>query len=62
MEPVEATVEVRYLIFTVVRKIEEIGDRWFMQFEGSWESLNFGGERPPFNPGDRIKIMIEKVI
>lgn len=34
---------------------------WYVHFEGSYESLNFGNERPPFKEGDTIRISFEKL-
>lgn len=34
---------------------------WFIQFAGSWESLYFGAEQPPFKQGDTVKITFERI-
>lgn len=34
---------------------------WFVNFDGSWESICFGGDRPQFNKGDKIKITFERI-
>ena len=34
---------------------------WYIQFEGSLESVCLGNDKPPFAPGDRVKITITKV-
>lgn len=34
---------------------------WFVQFEGSWESLSLGKEKPGWATGDKIKITMEKI-
>lgn len=59
MEPVEA--KIRYVIRTKAKRVEQIKGCWFVQFEGSWESLNFGVEEPQFNPGDKVKITFERI-
>ena len=34
---------------------------WFVTFEGSYESLYFGDEKPTFTEGKRVKITFEEV-
>lgn len=41
--------------------IEEIDQGWFVQFEGSSESLYFGMEPPDFLEGDTVIMTFEKV-
>jgi hypothetical protein len=53
--------ETRFIIYTEVNKVEKIGDLWYANFLGSWESLALG-EAKPFEVGDQVKISIEKVI
>lgn len=40
---------------------ESVSRGWFVAFQGSYEALFFGEERPEFQPGDRIKITFEKI-
>lgn len=35
---------------------------WYVQFEGSWESLSLGMEKPAWTPGDKIKITMERIL
>ena len=52
----------RYSVTTKVRQVynEKATGRWFVHFEGSWESLYFGMEEPAFKVGDDIKITFER--
>jgi hypothetical protein len=51
-----------YTIYTRAKIVEQRGSpHWWAQFEGSWEALRFGEEKP-FVPGDMVKITFEKVI
>ena len=34
---------------------------WFVHFEGSSESINFGPEKPAWQDGDEIEITFERV-
>lgn len=43
----------------VITEMQSLG--WFIKFEGSHESVHFGGDKPPFNLGDKVKITFEKV-
>jgi len=43
----------------VESKYEDIG--WFVQFEGSWEGLFFGMDKPDFTTGDEVKITFTQV-
>lgn len=68
MEPVEAKVERHRLKinYTLVVKVESIRwhnnpDGYFVHFEGSRESLNFGIEPPQWSEGDDIKITFERI-
>lgn len=62
MEPTQAEMKKhdRYVIFTAVKRMEELAGGWWVQFDGSWESLYFGDEKPPFHVGNIIKITFEK--
>lgn len=53
--------EIKYLynIFTSVEDIKQIEGHWFVHFEGSRESLNFGTDHPGFAKGDKVKITFE---
>lgn len=33
---------------------------WFLLLEGSHEALHVGFEKPTFNPGDKVEIVIRK--
>lgn len=67
MEPLEAQVTQRtvYAIYTRANRVELRGlddaKSWWVQFDGSWESLHFGVVKP-FEEGDMVKITFEKVI
>ena len=52
---------VKYAVYTRVLKVEKLSRGWFVQFEGSWESLNFGPVRPHLYVGERVKITFEHV-
>lgn len=39
-------------------RLESVG--WFAQFEGSYESLFLGTEKPDLDKGDRVNITITK--
>lgn len=61
MESPEA--QVRYHVSAKVVNIvwRNQPDGWFVHFDGSRESLNFGIERPPWDIDDVIHITFEKV-
>lgn len=40
-----------------VLEYEDLG--WFVVFEGSWEKLNFGTERPNLKKGQKVEIIIQ---
>lgn len=73
MEPLEAQVtydappipRIVWVIYTRAKRVELRGlaeaKSWWVQFDGSWESLHFG-EAKPFEEGDMVKITFEKVI
>lgn len=65
MEPAEAPITPRtvYVIYTRAKHVYRLKDgvEWWVQFEGSWEALRFGEDRP-FDQGDMVKITFEKVI
>lgn len=53
----------RYVVYSKVLKVEEQKEPkvgWFVHFEGSWESIFLGEEKPAFEPGDTVKITFEK--
>jgi len=65
MEPPQAALEtiVKYIVVTRVLSIKWLDDHpegWFVHFEGSRESLNFGLERPVWEVGDVIEISFHK--
>jgi hypothetical protein len=39
---------------------EEIPLGWFVYMEGSYEALHVGMDKPDLEPGDKIKITVEK--
>lgn len=60
MESAKVEVEkLRYVIFTRVAKVMQLGEppdeTWWVNFDGSWESLCFGKTKP-FEKGDIVKI------
>lgn len=59
MEPAEA--KVRYVIYAEVEKIYQHGDKWFVHFAGSHESVFLGNYRPDFTQGDIAKITFERI-
>lgn len=38
----------------------EISHGWFVSFEGSFESVRFGDEKPPWEVGDTIDVTFQK--
>jgi hypothetical protein len=56
--------KINYVIYTTVNRVEALGKEpdveWWVNFEGSWESLCFGKSKP-FDKGDNVKITFEKV-
>ena len=65
MEPAKSQIMVNYVIYTTAQHVENMAKEgeppsWWVQFEGSWESLYFGTEKP-FGQGDKVKISFEKV-
>lgn len=38
---------------------EKASAGWFVNFEGSWESLFLGKEKPNLQPGQHVNIIIE---
>lgn len=50
----------RYVILSRVTLIDKRGSDWYVRFEGSWESLSLGTERPHWEKGDVIKLSFEK--
>lgn len=61
MEPAKTKIRINYVVYSKVKRCEEMRSGWYVQFEGSWESLLFGIERPQLDVGDEIKITFEKV-
>lgn len=62
MEPASPQrIKINYSIFTNVQSIRKLGDYYFIRFEGSQESLNFGTDPPEFKVGDKIKITFERI-
>ena len=56
-------IKVNYVVYAPVKRVEwrNHPDGWFVQFEGSWESLNFGITPPEWSVGDTVKITFERV-
>jgi hypothetical protein len=52
--------KINYTIQTQVNKVEKINNLWYVNFLGSWESMNFGEEKP-WEEGARIKITFEEI-
>lgn len=50
----------RFIIYAPVNRVEKVGDLWYVNFLGSWESLAFGEEKP-FEVGDKVKITFERI-
>lgn len=65
MGPTKTALKINYVVYTTARRIESRGQepntQWWVNFEGSWESLCFGTEAPQFEVGDRIKITFERI-
>ena len=59
MEPPQTQVTV-FVIYVRVDHVELHPDGWYVHFDGSWESINLGPDKP-FDEGDRVKITFEKV-
>jgi hypothetical protein len=59
MEPVEATINIVYVVYTKVNEVKEINDLFYVHFEGSRESIAF--PVPAFSKGDEVKITFAKV-
>ena len=51
--------KINYIVRTEVNRVEKIDGMWYVNFLGSWESLNFGEEQP-WKAGARIKITFEE--
>jgi len=64
MEPAQAPLNptVKYIVVTRVLEIKWLNhpDGWYVHFEGSRESLNFGIDRPAWDVGDVIEISFHK--
>ena len=56
MESVEASIDL--VIPTRVADMKMVGPKWFVRFEGSWEFLSVGADKPSFNIGDSKEIVI----
>lgn len=65
MESAETALKINHVVYTKVKKIEVItdslGDSWYVNFDGSWESLCFGKDDPGFKVGDKMKITFERI-
>lgn len=59
MEPLKSKIKIVHVVYTKVKRVEQILGYYFVQFEGSWESLQFGVEKP-FDVGATIKIIFEE--
>lgn len=63
MESTQAPVTIRHVIHTTVFDVKEgiskAGKGWWVQFEGSRESLWFDDPQP-FEVGDKVKITFQK--
>lgn len=42
-------------------KFSEESTGWFVTFDGSYEALYFGSEKPGFDKGDKVKITFERM-
>lgn len=55
---------IHHVVYTRAAKVVNLGtdtdQHWWVNFDGSWESLYFGSTKP-FEQGDRVKITFEKV-
>lgn len=62
MESAPIPLKINYVVYCKILKIEWLNrpDGWFVHFEGSWESINFGIERPAWSVGDIVKITFEQ--
>lgn len=65
IEEPPAKPKVIYVVYTKAALVEARGPApdtsWWVRFDGSWESLYFGGDKP-FEEGALIKITFEEVI
>lgn len=61
---VRQKLRIHHVIVTRVSKVVNLGteedQHWWVNFEGSWESLYFGSTKP-YDEGDRVKITFQKV-
>lgn len=61
MEPLDQSrLVTRYTIPTRVVRIIQKKEGWFVHFEGSWEMLNLGLDRPDLEEGDEVIITIQR--
>lgn len=58
LEP--SIITIVWAFYVHVAKVEKIGEKYFVHFEGSWESLCFGSDAP-FKKGDLVRIEFRKV-
>lgn len=42
-------------------QFEEASKGWYVHLDGSFEGLYLGVEKPELNPGDKIRITLEKI-
>lgn len=53
--------QIRYNIHTTVTKVFQLGEMWFIHFDGSWESLAVGFEEPDLLAGDKVLITFQRI-
>lgn len=62
--PTPTLAKTRFTIVTIAAKVVDLGEKgdphWWVNFEGSWESLYFGAAKP-FTEGRRVKITFEEL-
>ena len=63
MESPKESIRFQYTVLTKVLEIKwlDIPKGWFVHFDGSRESINFGSEPPTWTTGDIIKITFERL-
>jgi hypothetical protein len=58
--PEKIKLRYNFVIYTSVNRVEKVGEVWYANFLGSWESIAFGEEKP-FEVGDKVKITFERI-
>lgn len=74
MEPLEATVIFTTIVnieerfrteyvsgYGSATVFNQVSLGWFILYEGSWEAIHVGYDKPSWKVGDKVKITMEKV-